>query len=92
MEDIEPDLAICLIHNPAQPEGLFPFLDALLAQADPVALQIIVVAAQPEAPGEGGPGLAEGETPGMGVLPEAAGFEVLLAKRTCCGRPCAAGD
>ncbi len=50
MENIEPDLAVCLIHNPAQPEGLFPFLDALLAQADPVALEIIVVASQPEHP------------------------------------------
>ncbi len=50
MEDIEPDLAICLIHNPAQPEGLFPFLDALLPQADQVALEIIVVADQPEHP------------------------------------------
>ena len=50
MEDIEPDLALCLIHNPAQPEGLFPFLDALLAHADPVALEIIVVASQPEHP------------------------------------------
>jgi hypothetical protein len=50
MKDIEPDLAVCLIHNPAQPEGLFPFLDALLAQADQVALQIIVVAGQPGHP------------------------------------------
>ena len=50
MEDIEPDLAICLIHNPGNPEGLFPFLDALLPQADQVALEIIVVAAQPEHP------------------------------------------
>ncbi len=50
MEDIEPDLAVCLIHNPANPEGLFPFLDALLAHADPVALEIIVVASQPEHP------------------------------------------
>ncbi|MFA6901087.1 MAG: glycosyltransferase [Desulfurivibrionaceae bacterium] len=50
MEDIEPDLAVCLIHNLAQPEGLFPFLDALLPQADPVALEIIVVASQPEHP------------------------------------------
>ncbi|MFH1020459.1 MAG: glycosyltransferase [Pseudomonadota bacterium] len=50
MENIEPDLAICLIHNPAQPEGLFPFLDALLPQASQVALEIIVVAAQPEHP------------------------------------------
>ena len=53
MEEIEPDLALCLIHNPAQPEGLFPFLDALLAQADQVALQIIVVAGQPEHPALG---------------------------------------
>lgn len=50
MEDIEPDLAVCLIHNPAQPEGLSPFLDALLAHADPVALEIIVVANQPGHP------------------------------------------
>ncbi len=50
MEDIEPDLAVCLIHNPAQPEGLFPFLDTLLALADQVALEIIVVASQPEHP------------------------------------------
>jgi GT2 family glycosyltransferase len=50
MEDIEPDLAICLIHNPATPEGLFPFLDALLPLADQVALEIIVVAGQPEHP------------------------------------------
>ena len=50
METIEPDLAVCLIHNPAKPEALFPFLDALLAQADPVALEIIVVASQPEHP------------------------------------------
>jgi len=50
MEDIEPDLAVCLIHNPANPETLFPFLDALLAHADPVALEIIVVASQPEHP------------------------------------------
>ena len=50
MENIEPDLAVCLIHNPAQPEALFPFLDALLAHADPVALEIIVVASQPEHP------------------------------------------
>ncbi|OGQ99708.1 MAG: hypothetical protein A2505_03730 [Deltaproteobacteria bacterium RIFOXYD12_FULL_55_16] len=50
MENIEPDLAVCLIHNPARPEGLFPFLDALLAGADPVALEIIVVASQPEHP------------------------------------------
>jgi len=50
MENIEPDLAVCLIHNPSRPEGLFPFLDALLAQADPVALEIIVVASQPEHP------------------------------------------
>ena len=50
MEDIEPDLAVCLIHNPSNPEGLFPFLDTLLAQADPVALEIIVVASQPEHP------------------------------------------
>jgi hypothetical protein len=50
MENIEPDLAVCLIHNPTQPEALFPFLDALLAQADPVALEIIVVAGQPEHP------------------------------------------
>jgi len=50
MEAIEPDLAVCLIHNPAQPEGLFPFLDALLPQADQVALEIIVVASQPEHP------------------------------------------
>lgn len=50
MEDIQPDLAICLIHNPGNPEGLFPFLDALLPQAGQVALEIIVVAAQPEHP------------------------------------------
>lgn len=50
MEDIEPDLTVCLIHNPANPEGLFPFLDALLAGADPVALEIIVVANQPDHP------------------------------------------
>ncbi|MFA7384059.1 MAG: glycosyltransferase [Desulfurivibrionaceae bacterium] len=50
MENIEPDLAVCLLHNPTTPEGLFPFLDALLAQADPVALEIIVVAGQPEHP------------------------------------------
>ncbi|HIJ89366.1 MAG: glycosyltransferase [Desulfobulbaceae bacterium] len=50
MEDIEPDLAICLIHNPAHPEGLFPFLDALLLHADPVALEIIVVAGHPDHP------------------------------------------
>ena len=50
MEDIEPDLAVCLIHNPAQPEALFPFLDALMVHADPVALEIIVVASQPDHP------------------------------------------
>ena len=50
MENIEPDLAVCLRHNPVRPEGLFPFLDALLAQADTVALEIIVVADQPEHP------------------------------------------
>jgi len=50
MEDIEPDLAVCLIHNPTNPEGLFPFLDTLLAHADQVALEIIVVASQPEHP------------------------------------------
>ncbi len=50
MEDIEPDLAVCLLHDPANPEALFPFLDALLAQADPVALEIIVVASQPDHP------------------------------------------
>ena len=48
MENIEPDLAVCLVHNPADSEGLFPFLDALLAQADQVSLEIIVVAGQPE--------------------------------------------
>ena len=50
MENVEPDLAICLIHTPANPEGLFPFLDALLPLADQVALEIIVVASQPEHP------------------------------------------
>ncbi len=50
MEEIEPDLAVCLIHNLGYPEGLFPFLDTLLAHADPVALEIIVVASQPEHP------------------------------------------
>jgi GT2 family glycosyltransferase len=50
MENVEPDLAVCLIHNPAQPESLFPFLDALLPLADQVALEIIVVADQPEHP------------------------------------------
>jgi GT2 family glycosyltransferase len=53
MENIEPDLAVCLLHNPAQPEALFPFLDALLAQADHVALEIIVVAGRPDHPALG---------------------------------------
>ena len=53
MENIEPDLALCLIHNPAQPEALFLFLDALLAEADQVALEIIVVASQPDHPALG---------------------------------------
>jgi len=50
MENIEPDLAVCLVHNPANGEGLFPFLDTLLAETDQVALEIIVVASQPEHP------------------------------------------
>lgn len=50
METIEPDLAVCLVHNPANNEGLFPFLDVLLAEAGQVALEIIVVAGQPEHP------------------------------------------
>lgn len=48
MEDIEPDLAVCLIHDPARAEALFPFLDALTANAGQVALEIIVVANQPD--------------------------------------------
>lgn len=50
MENVEPDLAVCLVHNPANSEGLFPFLDTLLARAGQVALEIIVVAGQPEHP------------------------------------------
>lgn len=48
MEDIQPDLAVCLIHNPNRPEALFPFLDALMLHAGPVALETIVVANQPD--------------------------------------------
>ena len=81
MEDIEPDLAICLIHNPANPEGLFPFLDALLPLADQVALEIIVVAGQPEHPT-----LARLERafPEITILENSGGDHQALARNHAC--------
>jgi GT2 family glycosyltransferase len=81
MEEIEPDLAVCLIHNPASPEGLFPFLDALLPEGDPVALEIIVVAGQPEHPA-----LArlERSFPEITILENSGTFEPIKARNHAC--------
>lgn len=81
MENIQPDLAVCLLHNPARPEGLFPFLDALLAQADTVALEIIVVAGQPEHPA-----LARLERafPEITILESSGGDQPVKARNHAC--------
>jgi|GEM_PF-766783 len=50
MAEIEPDLAVCLVHNPARGEELFSFLKALLPAAGQAALSLIVVTPQPEHP------------------------------------------
>lgn len=50
MAEIEPDLAVCLVHDPDRGEELFPFLEALLPAAGQAALELIVTGPRPEHP------------------------------------------